>query len=126
MQTKTSLQAAEQMTALETASAISIMPLHDVLDKLILGDYGVTAGLAFLQWLTSDQDYYVRKLVSMDNLDEAKNLIINEKSLNYSNADCDWRTWLRSFCLEGVPARVWWSYQQNVASQLRASVAKVN
>ena len=126
MQKKTSLQSAEQMTALKTASAISIMPLHDVLDKLILGDYGVTAGLAFLQWLTSDQDYYVRKLVSMDSLDEAKNLIINEKSINYSNADCDWRTWLRSFCLEQMPARVWWSYQQHFAAAMRDTAAVSN
>lgn len=122
MQAKTSLYAVKQMTV----SEIRIMPLHDVLDKLIMGDHGVMTGLVFLQWLTSDQDYYVRKLVSMDSLDEAKNLVINEKSLNYANADCDWRTWLRSFCLERVPARVWWAYQQDVASQMEASVVKVN
>ena len=119
MQAKTSLQAAKQMNALKTASAISIMPLHDVLDELILGDLGVRTGLVFLQWLTTGDDYYVRTLMTPAALEAAQGLVTGLKSLNYANADCDWRIWLRSFCLEQVPARVWWAYQQHIASGLR-------
>ena len=111
-----------------TAGEVSILPLDDVLRQLIIGNCGTgtSRGLRFLRWIVEDDDYYIKKLVSAEAKTNALSLMVNARHLNYSNADVDWRLWLLSFCLEMVPARVWWAYQQQIAGELRGETAALH
>lgn len=105
------------------ADKCSILPLGEVLDDLIVGPHGTLHGSIFLNWLIFENDYYAKKLLTDESRAEGLNLLLALDRLDYSNADCDWRIWLRNFCLEKMPARIWWAYQQQVAAAKRDRAA---
>jgi hypothetical protein len=106
-----------------TDSQINCMRIGDLLPNIIMGtQHGTKLPMAFLDWLTTSNSYYVKKLLT----DEARKYaeIKLQFECNYANADCDWRADVNAFIIDYVPARLWWDYACEVAGRLRKEAAQ--
>lgn len=98
----------------DTIRELKSFPLSysQILHELICPEFKTLPQLKFLCWLTESDDYYVKKLINEDVLNQAKYRIDeHQRGFAYANHDCDWRAGVCALVMEYVPVRVWVSYR---------------
>jgi hypothetical protein len=99
----------------------SLLNVAEVLEQLIMGEYGLAKPEQFLEWVATSDDYYAKKLCSDWVRGKAQGLYDGlQRGCTYANADVDWRISVRDFVMSYVPAQVWVSYRNMIAAQEEA------